>query len=370
MIGALAAAFTVAAALARQMRPTYRRSHSRGLPTTGTSHAVPARPHRDAGRAADAPQRTADGGCEPRLLARPPHADVAPDRPAAVGGSSPASAAASEVAPRAARSRYTRRCPRPSSSARSGATRARARSSTCSPRTRISSAATRAARTRAHDRRRRRDVQDPRAPERDRRAARSCVIGNGCVVDPEVLIAELDEFERARALDRARLRLRQRAPDHAVAHRDRQRERAAARQARDRHDAPRHRAVLRRQGGAARDPRAGHARPEDPAPEDRGRARREEPLARARLRDEAVRARGGRGAATRSTRSGCGRTSPTRRCSSTARSRTASTVLLRGRAGDAARPRPRHVSVRHVVEPGRGERRDGRRDRRRSGSTA
>ena len=27
---------------------------------------------------------------------------------------------------------------------------------------------------------------------------------------------------------------------------------------------------------------------------------------------------------------------------------------LRGRAGDAARPRPRHVSVRHLVEPGRG----------------
>ncbi len=34
---------------------------------------------------------------------------------------------------------------------------------------------------------------------------------------------------------------------------------------------------------------------------------------------------------------------------------------VRGRAGDAARPRPRHVSVRHVVEPGRGGRGDRRR---------
>ena len=41
---------------------------------------------------------------------------------------------------------------------------------------------------------------------------------------------------------------------------------------------------LRRQGLAARHPRPGPARPEDPAPEDRGRARREERLARARLR--------------------------------------------------------------------------------------
>ena len=41
---------------------------------------------------------------------------------------------------------------------------------------------------------------------------------------------------------------------------------------------------------------------------------------------------------------------------------------LRGRAGHAARHRPRHLSVRHLVEPGGGRRlrRRGRRDRRRS----
>ena len=116
-----------------------------------------------------------------------------------------------------------------------------------------------------------------------------CVIGNGCVVDPEVLIGELDEFEAA-ASTRG-LPLRQRAPDHAVAPRDRPGERAPPRQARDRHDEARHRPVLRRQGDAARDPRPGHPRPEDPPPEDRGRARREEPLARARLRVRAVRPR-------------------------------------------------------------------------------
>ena len=46
--------------------------------------------------------------------------------------------------------------------------------------------------------------------------------------------------------------------------------------------------ALRRQGLADRHPRPGRARPEDPAPEDRGRARREERLARARLRGRAA----------------------------------------------------------------------------------
>ena len=43
---------------------------------------------------------------------------------------------------------------------------------------------------------------------------------------------------------------------------------------------------------------------------------------------------------------------------------------LRGRAGDAARPRPRHVSVRHVVEPDRVGRRDRRWASARRASTA
>ncbi len=67
------------------------------------------------------------------------------------------------------------------------------------------------------------------------------VIGAGCVVDPEVLIAELDELE-ARGIDTSVVvALRQRAPDHAVAHRDRPGLGAAARQPPDRHDPPRHR---------------------------------------------------------------------------------------------------------------------------------
>ena len=46
-----------------------------------------------------------------------------------------------------------------------------------------------------HDRRRRRDVQDPRSSRAAIVRGKPCVIGNGCVVDPEVLIGELDEFE-------------------------------------------------------------------------------------------------------------------------------------------------------------------------------
>ena len=64
---------------------------------------------------------------------------------------------------------------------------------------------------------------------------------------------------------------RQRAPDHAVPHAARPRGRGEARQAPDRHHAARHRALLRRQGGAAGHPRAGPARREDPEEEDRRR---------------------------------------------------------------------------------------------------
>ena len=190
-----------------------------------------------------------------------------------------------------------------------GRRRERARSSTCWRRTRISCAATRAARTpgtrSSSATRRSRSGRSRAASSR----GKTCVIGAGCVVDPEVLLGEVDELE-ARGLDtRVVHRLRQRAPDHAVARRDRPGVRAPARQASDRHDPPRHRAVLRGQGVAARHPRPGPPRREDPAPEDRGRARREEPLARARLRGRAARARGARRAATRGTRSGCARTS-------------------------------------------------------------
>ena len=194
---------------------------------------------------------------------------------------------------------------------------------------------------RAHDRRRRRDLQDPHIPS-GILTGKECVIGAGCVVDPQVLIEEIDDLE-SRGHDRAGAPLGERAPDHALARRDRRRTRAAARQAGDRHHPPRDRPRLRRQGDPDRDPRPGPARPEDPAPEDRGRARREERLAREGLRDEPIALE----------------TVDERyeRYADRLRPYVADTSLLvdralrdgqggavRGRAGDAARPRPRHVS--------------------------
>ena len=83
----------------------------------------------------------------------------------------------------------------------------------------------------------------------------------------------------ARAAD-----LRERAPDHALPPAARPGRRGAARQAPDRHHAARHRPGLRRQGGAARHPRAGPARREDPAQEDRRRDGAEAPARCARGR--------------------------------------------------------------------------------------
>ena len=70
---------------------------------------------------------------------------------------------------------------------------------------------------------------------------KTCVIGNGVVVDPKVLLSELDGL-RARGVDVSRPEdQRQRAPDHALPHAARPRGRGAAGQARDRHDQARHR---------------------------------------------------------------------------------------------------------------------------------
>ena len=57
------------------------------------------------------------------------------------------------------------------------------------------------------------------------------------------------------------------------------------------------------------------------------------------LRARAVRARGASRHGMRRSRSGCGRSSPTRRCSSTTAIREGKSVLLEGSAGDAARSR-------------------------------
>ena len=87
-----------------------------------------------------------------------------------------------------------------------------------------------------------------------------CVLGNGVVLDPEVLCEELDELG-ARGRSAAGLRISGNAhlvmPWHRVL--DQASELHLGRAA-DRHDAARHRAGLRRQGGARRHPRAGPAR--------------------------------------------------------------------------------------------------------------
>ena len=174
----------------------------------------------------------------------------------------------------------------------------------------------------------------------------------------------------ARPLDRRGLRLGQRAPDHAVAPRDRPGERAPARQARDRHDAaaasgPCYADKAMRLGIRVQDmldPKILRQKIEVALAEKNlwlERVYESEPFD---LETVAVAVRGLRAAA-----------APVRhRHVALRRQRAARRQVraLRGRAGDAARPRPRHVSVRHVVEPGRLERGDRRRHRRRAASTA
>ena len=130
---------------------------------------------------------------------------------------------------------------------------------------------------------------------------------------------------------------------------------------------------LRRQGDPDRDPRPGPARPQDPAPEDRGRAGREERLAREGLRDRAGRrSRPSTSASTSSTHSGFARTSPTPRCSSTARCARARRCCSRARRGPSststtARTRSSPRRTRSPATPrspsgsARSDRRDGRR---------
>ena len=152
---------------------------------------------------------------------------------------------------------------------------------------------------------------------------------------------------------RARFRVGQRPPDHAVACGARRRPGAPTRQAADRHDTTRHRADVRRQGDAHRHPGAGPPRPEDPPREGRARRRREEHVAGARLRDRAVRRGRGRRAHARArgaARALRRRHLAPRRPGAARRSQGA----VRGRAGDASRPRPRHLSLCHVLEPDRG----------------
>ena len=181
---------------------------------------------------------------------------------------------------------------------------------------------------------------------------KTCAIGNGVVIDPAVLIEEIDG---AAAPRRRRIRaadLGQRAPDHALPRDARHGRRGEAGQARDRHHPARDRPLLRRQGGPPRDPRPGPARREDPAQEDHGRAGAQAAgAAPVRARPEARPARDDRGVP--ALRPPARAPHRRHRAALLGGARHGRHGALRGRPGDAARPRSRHLSVRHLVEPGR-----------------
>ena len=184
-----------------------------------------------------------------------------------------------------------------------------------------------------------------------------CAIGNGVVVDPKVLHGGDRRRCAAAAIDISGLRISANAhlimPYHLLL--DHAGE-AQARQAPDRHHPARHRPLLRRQGRAARHPHAGPARREDPAAEDlRGDGAQAPDAAPVREGPGARPAHDDRGVPHASA-TGSSPTSPTRRRSSGTALDARRLVRVRGRAGHAARHRPRHLSVRHLVEPGRGRR--------------
>ncbi len=166
-------------------------------------------------------------------------------------------------------------------------------------------------------------------------AGKECVIGGGCVVDPEVLLEELDGLAARGVATDGLVHLSGNAhlimPWHVG---DRPGERAAARPAADRHDAGAGsglRTRTRRRGIGIRvqdllDPKILRQKIEVALAE-------KNVLARARLRRRAARPRRASPRGYEGSRSACVRTSPTRRCSSTARSTTASVVLFEGAQG-------------------------------------
>ena len=200
-------------------------------------------------------------------------------------------------------------------------------------------------------------------------SGKECVIGAGCVVDPEVLIEELDELEARGHLDRRRAPLGQRAPDHAVARRDRPgaasggsaSSRSARRGAASARPTPTRRTRLGIRVQDLLDPKILRQKIEVALAEKNvwlERVYGVEPLELEELAD-ALRGLRAAAAAVRRRHVAARRPRAARR----------QARALRGRAGDAARPRPRHVSVRHLVEPDRRRRRDRASGSGRRGST-
>ena len=178
------------------------------------------------------------------------------------------------------------------------------------------------------------------------------VIGNGVVVDPGVLLTELTGLEDRGVDTVAAADLRRRAPADAVSRRHRQGHRALRGQQEDRHHRPRHRPLLSGQDRAHRDPGRRRARRGAAGREDRSRTGIQEPGAGQDLQPQGARPRRGGGTLLAQAEGFKHRIADARLLLNTAledgRDRAA-----RGLAGHAARRRPRHVSVRHVVESDR-----------------
>ena len=253
-------------------------------------------------------------------------------------------------------------CLPPSSSVRSGATKARARSSTCSRRSRTSSAATRAARTPA---------TRSSSPAR-RSSSATCpsgilsgkvsVLGAGCVVDPAVLLDEIDDLE-GRGISAEPLRISGNAhlimPWHIAIDGASEKRLGKLQIGTTRRGiGPAYADKAARLGIRVQDlldPKILRQKIEVALAEKNvwlERVYEHEPfeLERGRLALRGLRAAA---AAVRRGHVAARRPGAARRQERPAR----------GRAGHAARPRPRHVSVRHLVEPDRRRRGHGDRDR-------
>ena len=176
----------------------------------------------------------------------------------------------------------------------------------------------------------------------------TCVIANGVVVSPEALFRELDALI-ARGVDLAPLVVSANAHVHRVVPRHhRQGHRALPRQRQARHDRPRHRADVRRQDQPHRHPRRRPLRRGAAAAEGRGVAGGQEPAARQGLQPP----RRSIDAVVEELLSYVERLRPMVADTSlllNQRARRRQDRAVRGRAGDDARRRPRHLPVRDLA---------------------
>ena len=184
-----------------------------------------------------------------------------------------------------------------------------------------------------------------------------CVIGNGTVVDPVALAEELAALRAPRTLHRrlaAQAELRC-AHGDAVPSRDRPRARGTGGKARHRHDRLRHRAGVRGQGGARGAALRRAQQPRALQREARAQCRGKERLPARRAQGQAAQGPGDRRPdetpAPRHTAVSLRHGRLPRRGGRRGQAR-----AVRGRARHDARHRPRHLSVRDLVQLHRGRR--------------